>query len=69
MFHLSGKATHTGRFGITAPTNKQITTTVSGIVRVADKRIAECWEIVDLLGIEQQLGVIGPFGQDIAAPK
>lgn len=62
MFHLSGKATHAGNFGKAAPTNKQIITTVTAIIRLADKKIAECWGIADLLGIEQQLGVIAPIG-------
>ena len=62
MFHLRGKATHAGNFGNVAPTYKGINTTVTGIVRLVDKKIAECWGIVDFLAIEQQLGVIAPIG-------
>lgn len=46
-----------------APTGKQVTVTVICISRLINDNIVEDWELVDLFGMMQQLGVIPPPGQ------
>jgi len=40
-----------------APTGKKITVSAIEIVRVAGGKLAEHWEVSDMLGLLQQLGV------------
>jgi predicted ester cyclase len=63
MSHLKGQVTYRGRVGNLDPTGKQITSTVTAIIRLADNKIAECWIIADSLGIMQQVGVLAPIAQ------
>lgn len=56
------RGTHSGEWiGIPA-TGKKIVVTGNNIFRIADEKIAEFWEYMDLLGMLQQLGVIPPLG-------
>ena len=41
-----------------APTGRRATIAVIDIVRVRDGKVAEHWNVVDLLGVMQQLGAI-----------
>lgn len=62
MLHLLGSGTHRGQlFGVPA-SGTRLRFTVTGVVRVAEGKIAECWAIPDELGIRQQLGVVPPLG-------
>ncbi|MFO7916609.1 MAG: ester cyclase [Anaerolineae bacterium] len=59
----TGRGTHEGELMGVAPTGKQIEVMVICITRFEDGKIAEDWELVDLFGMMQQLGVISPPGQ------
>jgi len=50
--------THQGEFANIPPTGKQFTVTGIEMHRFADGKLVELWNIVDLLGALQQLGVI-----------
>ena len=50
--------THTGPLMGIPPTGKRVTIDVIDIVRVANGQIVEHWNIVDQMGLMQQLGVI-----------
>ena len=60
---LTMSGTHKGEFMGTSPTGKQITVAVIDIMRFADGKAVEHWNIVDNLSIMQQLGVVPPPGQ------
>lgn len=55
--------THRGEFLGLAPTGKQFTITGIDIVRVAGGKIVEHWEVMDQMGMMQQLGLVPPPGQ------
>ena len=58
VFRHSATATHKGEWlGIPA-TGKQVEFTQTGIVRIADGKIAELWDDWDAFGVFQQLGGI-----------
>jgi steroid delta-isomerase-like uncharacterized protein len=50
--------THGGEFMGVPPTGRQVAFAVIDIVRLHDGQIAEHWNVVDLLGLMQQLGAI-----------
>lgn len=62
MWHLRGTATHRGELGGVPATGTMLNFTVTGVARIAEGKIAECWMIPDTLGIGQQLGVIPSLG-------
>lgn len=51
-------ATHTGPLPGVAPTGKRITIGGITIYRIANGKIVEAWEQLDMLGMWQQLGVV-----------
>lgn len=53
---FTARATHRGEFLGVPATGKAVTLSGVHVDRVADGRIAERWETVDLLGLLQQLG-------------
>lgn len=55
--------THTDELMGIAPTGKQITITIICIDRLLDDKVAETWELVDMFGMFQQLGIIPAIGQ------
>ena len=55
--------THKGDLMGIAPTGKQATIPAICISRFSGNKVAEDWELVDLLGMMQQLGIIPPMGQ------
>lgn len=57
----TGRGTHEGELQGIAPTGKQITVTGISTTRYAGGKIAEEWEIIDQLGMLQQLGVVPPL--------
>jgi steroid delta-isomerase-like uncharacterized protein len=60
-------ATHRGTFlGIPA-TGRRVTVQEMIMLRVAAGKIAEEWEMADLLGLLQQLGAVPPFRLDATA--
>ena len=50
--------THTGEFQGIAPTGKEVTITGIIITRVEGGKVVEEWEVIDQLGLMQQLGTI-----------
>jgi len=50
--------THQGEFANIPPTGRQFTVTGIETHRFADGKLIELWNVVDLLGMLQQLGVI-----------
>jgi len=59
---LTMRGTHKGEFMGIAPTGKQITVAVIDILRIVGGKIVEHWNIVDNLGMMQQLSVVPPPG-------
>lgn len=51
-------ATHTGQLPGLPPTGKPIAIGGITIYRIADSKIVEAWEQLDMLGMWQQLGVV-----------
>jgi steroid delta-isomerase-like uncharacterized protein len=56
--HVISRGTHRGELMGIAPTGKQVTVPAICISRFAGDKIIEDWEIIDLLGMLQQLDVI-----------
>lgn len=56
--------THKGELMGIPPTGKQVIVPVICISRLADNRIVEDFELVDIFGMLQQLGVSSPAEQD-----
>lgn len=54
----SATATHTGQLPGVAPTGKGIVIGGITIYRIADGKIVEAWEQLDMLGMWQQLGIV-----------
>ena len=52
------RATHRGEFANIPPTGKTFMVTGIEMHRFADSKLVELWNIVDLLGMLQQLGVV-----------
>jgi steroid delta-isomerase-like uncharacterized protein len=61
--HVTSRGTHKGELMGIAPTGKQITVPVICISRFVGDKIVEDWEIIDLFGMLQQLGVIPSPGE------
>ncbi len=57
-FRSTISGTFRGDFAGIPPTGKQTTWEAMGIYRIADGKIAEVWESLDLLGAWQRLGVL-----------
>lgn len=55
--------THKSEFMGIAPTGKQITVGIIEIVRIAAGKMIEHWNVVDNLGMMQQLGIVPAPGQ------
>lgn len=54
----SATATHTGQLPGVAPTEKPIAIGGITIYRIAEGKIIEAWEQLDMLGMWQQIGVV-----------
>ena len=54
----SNTGTHVGEFLGIPPTDRSFTTTGIDIYRIEQGRLAEHWDVVDQLGMMQQLGLI-----------
>lgn len=52
------RGSHKGEFMGVAPTNKQVAMEGIVIFRIIDGKIAERWELTDMLGMMQQLDII-----------
>jgi steroid delta-isomerase-like uncharacterized protein len=50
--------THRGEFMGIAPTNRRVTIRIMDFVRYRDGKVAEHWNIVDVIGLLRQLGVV-----------
>ena len=56
--HKVFRGTHRGELMGIAPTGRDVTIEVIDIVRLEDGRIVEHWNVVDRLGLLQQLGAL-----------
>ena len=54
--YLTYAGTHTGQWGPIPPTEKRFELDISGVVRIADGKIAELWITWDNLAVLTQLG-------------
>ena len=52
------EGTHTGEFLGVPPSNARVNVGVTGIFRIANGQLVECWDQYDALGMMQQIGVI-----------
>ena len=52
------EGTHTGEFLGVPPSNARVNVGVTGIFRVANGQLVECWDQYDALGMMQQIGAI-----------
>jgi len=59
----TSRSTFKGEFMGIAPTGKKVTTTAILITRWVGGKEVEAWEVMDTLGMMQQLGVVPPMGQ------
>ena len=50
------RGTHRGEFLGIAPTGRSVSFDAIDVVRIADGRIAEHWNVLDLMGLLQQIG-------------
>jgi predicted ester cyclase len=62
------RGTHQGEFMGIAPTGRHVAIGLIDIVRVVDGRVVEHWNVVDNLGLLQQLGVLPPPGPTTGKP-
>lgn len=67
MVRWTFHGTHQGEFHGLPPTGRQVTYSGINIFRVAGGRIAEIWDSYDRLWLWQQLGVLPPIQDAIAA--
>ena len=63
---VSWTGTHQGPFLGVAPTGRRVRGEGIVIMRIADSKIAEEWEVSNLLGLLQQLGAVPPFSLEAA---
>jgi len=61
MVHLNAKGNFRGQGSDYGPA-RALTFTATGILRMAEGRIAESWIIYDALGVLQQLELMAPLG-------
>ena len=54
----TGRGTHQGPFLGVAPTGKQVTWRGVNIYRIAGGKLAETWQLADMLGIMRQIGAV-----------
>jgi predicted ester cyclase len=59
---LTWRGTHQGEFMGIPPTSEHVANTSIDFVRLANSKVAERWNVVDNLGMMQQLGVIPTQG-------
>ncbi len=57
------RSIHSGSWGGEAPTGKPHTLSLMTFYRLIDGKIAEAWQISDVLGGLQQIGIIPPMEQ------
>ena len=66
-WHARMSGTHEGAFMGIEPTGKPVTVEGMGMQRIVDGKIAEEWDIIDVMGLMQQIGVVPAMGGDSAA--
>jgi C-1 hydroxylase len=65
---MIARATHSGDFAGIPASGREIAVTVMGVVRIADGRIVEHWNIMDELHLMQQLGLVPDEFLEALAP-
>ena len=69
MVRWTCRVTQRGEYRGLPPTNKQVTHSGINIFRIADGKIAEVWDLIDRLGVWQQLGVLPETSELIARAR
>ena len=62
VLRMTGRGTHTGDFGIIPATGKQFEVPLISILRFANGKTVERWNVSDEVSLLQQLGIIPPMG-------
>ena len=62
VIRMTGRGTHTGDLMGIPPTGKQVSVTSISIISVVNGKVAERWNITDVLSLLQQLGVLPSMG-------
>ena len=57
---------HTGKYNNIEPTGKSVTFARFSIYRIQDGKVAECWTLLDSLGLFQQLGALPPTEEPVS---
>ena len=65
--HFLARGTHLGAWHSIPPTGKEISIQMMVVYRIANGQITEDWVLVDFLGFFQQLGLVKPTNELIAA--
>ncbi len=61
-WHARMSGTHEGTFMGIEPTGKSISIEAMGMQRMVDGKIYEEWDIIDVMGLMQQIGVVPEMG-------
>lgn len=61
---ISASGTHRGEFMGIEPTGEEVDVTVMAFQRTENGKAVEEWQVVDMLGMVQQLGVVEPPEQE-----
>ena len=62
VLRMTGRGTHTGDFGIIPATGKQFEVPLISILRFANGKAVERWNVSDEVSLLQQLGIIPAMG-------
>jgi len=62
VIRMTGRGTHTGDLMGIPPNGKQVCVTSISIISIVDGKVAERWNITDILSLLQQLGVFPSMG-------
>ena len=62
VIRMTGRGIHTGDLMGIPPTGKQVCVTSISIISIVDGKVAERWNITDILSLLQQLGVFPSMG-------
>jgi predicted ester cyclase len=65
-YRLTIRGTHRDAFQGIAPTGKDVTVSLTAIVRIEDRRLVEEWGGLDLFALRQQLQTVTATGADSA---
>ncbi len=69
MNRWTARGTHRGEYMGVSPTGKEVEFAGMHISRINEEgKIAENWEVYDLMGLMRQIGAVHPQGEEEAPP-